>query len=110
DPRRDWGLHQRLSARLWLVTWRLASATRALTATVAVLAVAIAGAGCGSDSGESGAGDASPADVQALLSGAFKATKAVDSGDLEVRAKADVNGVASLQDPVELRIGGPFKS
>ena len=71
---------------------------------LAVLAVALGGAGCGSDDGD----DGSTRDAKALLGDTF--AKQVDSGDLEVRVKADVEGVKSLDDPLSMTLDGPFKS
>lgn len=71
---------------------------------LAVLALALGGAGCGSDDGD----DGSSRDAKALLSDTF--AKEVDSGDLELGVKADVEGVKSLEDPVSMTLDGPFKS
>ena len=75
-----------------------------LAILLAVLALALIGAGCGSDDGEEESGR----DAKALLSDTF--AKKVDSGDLELKVKADVEGVESLKEPLKLSLDGPFKS
>ncbi len=78
---------------------------RALAACVAILALVIVGAGCGSDE-DSG----SSSDAKALLNQAFASTGTVQSGDLEMLMKADVQGSDSLDGPLALRLDGPYKS
>ncbi len=84
-----------------MISFRFRTRTAPL---LAVVALALGGAGCGSDDGD----DGSSRDAKALLSDTF--TKKVDSGDLELRMKADVEGVKSLEDPVSMTLDGPFKS
>ena len=84
-----------------MISFRFRSRTAPL---LAVLALALGGAGCGSDDGD----DGTSRDAKALLSDAF--TKQVESGDLELRVKGDVEGVKSLEDPVSMTLDGPFKS
>ena len=77
--------------------------SRVLVAMLASLALGIAGLGCGSDddSGDS-------REARALLQRAFD--KKVESGDLEVQVKTDLDGLDSMKEPLELRLAGPFKS
>ena len=77
--------------------------TRHTVALLALLALALAGSGCGSD--DKG-GDLSEA--KALLERAF--AKSVDTGELDLRVKADIEGARSVNGPVDLRLRGPFKS
>lgn len=71
-----------------------------------MLAIVVAGAGCGS----AGGGGGSSSEGAALLERAFAAKNAVQSGDLKLRLRADVEGLPSLDGPLELRLDGPFKS
>lgn len=70
-------------------------------ATLASLAVALVTTGCGGGGGSS-------EDAQALLEKAF--AKEVDSGDLELQAEAQIDGLASLAGPLTFSLSGPFKS
>ena len=74
-----------------------------LLAIVATLALALIGAGCGGDDG-----GGSSEDAGALLEKAF-ATQ-VDSGDLKLDLKAEIDGLAQLSGPLSLSLSGPFKS
>ena len=78
--------------------------SRNTVALVAALALALAGTGCGSD--DDGGGDLSEA--RTLLERAF--AKSVDTGELDLQVKADIEGVRSLEGPLDLRLSGPFKS
>ena len=69
----------------------------------ALLAVALAG--CGGDNGGGGEGSK---DAQALLEKAF--SKQVDSAELKLDLKADLEGLDQLKGPVSLTVSGPFKS
>ncbi len=73
-----------------------------LLAIVVTLALALIGAGCGE--GEGGSSE----DASALLEKAF--TTQVDSGDLELDFKAELDGVPQLSGPLTLSLSGPFKS
>ena len=74
-----------------------------LLALVATLAVAPIAAGCGGDDGGGSSDDAS-----ALLEKAFSTQ--VDSGDLKLDLKAEIDGLAELNGPLSLSLSGPFKS
>lgn len=71
-----------------------------LLTIIAILALAAVGAGCG--------GGGSSDDAEALLNKAF-ATE-VDSADLKIDVKADLEGVDQLNGPLSLTIEGPYKS
>jgi len=71
-------------------------------ALLAVLTVALAGCG-----GDDGGGEGSR-DAQALLTKAF--SKQVDSAELKLDIKADLEGLDQLRGPVSLTLSGPFKS
>ena len=62
-------------------------------------------AGCGGDDSPSAE---ESADAQALLEKAF--SKQVDSADLKLDMKADLEGLDQLKGPVSLSLSGPFKS
>ena len=74
-----------------------------LLALVATLTLALIGAGCGGDDGGGSSDDAS-----ALLEKAFSTQ--VDSGDLKLEFKAEIDGLAQLSGPLSLSLSGPFKS
>ncbi|MDQ3645024.1 MAG: hypothetical protein M3356_05910 [Actinomycetota bacterium] len=73
-------------------------------AIVATLALALIGAGCGGDDG----GGSSDEDARALLEKAF--TTQVDSGDIALDLKAELDGAEELKGPLSLTLSGPFKS
>jgi len=73
-----------------------------LMAVVGTLAVALIGAGCGDD----GAG--SSEEAGAMLEKAF--AEQVDSGNLQLDLKADIDGLTSFSGPLSLSLSGPFKS
>ncbi len=75
-----------------------------LLAIVATLALALIGAGCG----EGGEGGGSSEDVNALLDKAF--AKQINSADLKLDVKAELDGVPQLSGPLTLSISGPFKA
>ena len=79
---------------------------RLTAALLACLALAITALGCGSEDDEGDTGDS--AQARALLERAF--AKTVHSGEMTVQIKADVEGLRSLREPLELRFDGPFKS
>ena len=62
-------------------------------------------AGCGGDDAPSAE---ESADAQALLEKAF--SKQVDSADLKLDMKADLEGLDQLKGPVSVSLSGPFKS
>ena len=62
-------------------------------------------AGCGGDDSPSAE---ESADAQALLEKAF--SKQVDSADLKLDMKADLEGLDQLKGPVSVSLSGPFKS
>ena len=62
-------------------------------------------AGCGGDDAPSAE---ESADAQALLEKAF--SKQVDSADLKLDVKADLEGLDQLKGPVSVSLSGPFKS
>ena len=72
-----------------------------LLALLATLALALAG--CGGDGGGDGSKDA-----RVLLQKAFE--KQVNSADLRLDLKADLEGLDQLKGPISLSIEGPFKS
>lgn len=73
-----------------------------LLALLATLVLALAGCG-----GDDGGGEGSK-DARALLEKAFD--KQVDSADLRLDLKADLEGLDQLKGPISLSIEGPFKS
>jgi hypothetical protein len=75
---------------------RRAALTLSLLAAAALLALT----GCG--------GGGSSKDARALIDKAFKSS--VGSADVALNIEAKVNGVASLQQPISLKIAGPYKS
>ena len=81
---------------------------RALAAALlAVLALALTSAGCGGSDGDDGH-DGNAREARALLEDTF--AKDVESGELELKVKAAVEGVKSLEEPLEVTVKGPFKS
>ena len=68
----------------------------ALLAAVAVVA------GCG------GGGGGSSEDARALIDKAFKTS--IPSADMTLNIQAEVRGVAQLQQPVSLKVAGPYQS
>ncbi|MEA2429540.1 MAG: hypothetical protein QOI19_13 [Thermoleophilaceae bacterium] len=71
-------------------------------APIAVLLAALAViAGCGGGSGSS-------TDARALIDKAFK--QPISSADMTLNIEAKVNGVAQLQQPISLKVAGPFQS
>ena len=74
-----------------------------LLAIIAVLSLALL-TGCGGDDGDSGSSE----DAKALLEKAFQ--KQVDSGDLRVDLRAELDGLAQVKGPVALTLGGPYRS
>jgi hypothetical protein len=68
----------------------------------ALLAVAALIAGCG------GGGGGSSADARALIDKAFKTS--IPSADMTLNITAEVRGVAQLQQPVSLKVAGPYQS
>lgn len=64
-----------------------------------VAALSLLAAGCGGSSSE---------DAQALLDKAF--SKTVDSGDLDLKLEANIDGLASFSGPLALNLSGPFSS
>lgn len=73
-----------------------------LLALLATLVLALSGCG-----GDDGGGEGSE-DARALLERAFG--KQVDSADLKLEVKADLEGLDQLKGPISLTIEGPFKS
>ena len=73
-----------------------------LLALLATLVLALAGCG-----GDDGGGEASK-DARVLLARAFE--KQVDSAQLSLDLKADLEGLDQLDGPLSLSIDGPFKS
>lgn len=55
-----------------------------------------------------GCGDSSSEDAQALLDKAF--SKTVDSGDLDLKLEANIDGLESFSGPLALDLSGPFNS
>ena len=82
---------------------------RAPATLLAVLAVAFGSAGCGSDRGDAGSAGSS-AEATAVLERALEKQKTVDSGDLALELKADLDGIGLIPGPLDLRFQGPFKS
>jgi hypothetical protein len=76
---------------------------RMLLALIAALMLVVAG--CGGDDAPTAE---ESADAQALLEKAF--SKQVDSADIKLNVKADLEGLDQLKGPVSLSISGPFKS
>jgi hypothetical protein len=75
---------------------RRAALALSLLAAAALLALA----GCG--------GGGSSKDARALIDKAFK--QSIPSADMTLAIEAKVNGVAQLQQPVSLKIAGPYQS
>jgi hypothetical protein len=72
------------------------------TAPVLVLLAAVAlMAGCGGGGGSS-------KDARALLDTAFK--QSISSADMTLNIEAKINGIAQLQQPINLKVAGPFQS
>jgi hypothetical protein len=72
------------------------------TAPVLVLLAAVALiAGCGGGGGSS-------KDARALIDKAF--SQSITSADMTLNVEAKVNGVAQLQQPISLKVSGPFQS
>lgn len=69
-----------------------------------VFAFLLVVAGCGGDDG--GGGD--PKEARALLEDAFD--KQVDSAELKLELKAELDGIDQLDDPLSLTMSGPFES
>ena len=67
----------------------------------AVLAAVALIAGCGGGGGSS-------KDARALIDKAF--TSSITSADMTLNIEAKVNGVAQLQQPISLKVAGPFQS
>lgn len=81
------------------------SSLRLATALVAAVSLAVTGLACGGDDG--GGGDSGEA--KALLERAFE--KQVDSGDLKIDVKADLESSEDrLDKPIALRLDGPYES
>ena len=57
-----------------------------------------------------GGGDDEDVDVNQVLRQTFGEDKDINSGRLDVSARLEANGLAQLQGPVTLRLGGPFSS
>src|SRR3954469_14396052 len=73
------------------------------TALIFVLLAAVAlVAGCG------GGGSGSSADARALIDKAFKTS--IPSADMTLNITAEVRGVPQLQQPVSLKVAGPYQS
>lgn len=77
----------------------------ALLAILSTLALVLVGAGCGGSDNGGGGGSA---DAKPLLEKAF--AKKVDSGELSLDIKAELDGVDQLKGPLSLGLKGPFKS
>ena len=78
---------------------------RSLLALIAALALAVAGVACGDDDD---GGSGSSGEAKALLERGFG--KAVDSGELELDMKADLDGGGDRFDkPINLKVEGPFE-
>jgi hypothetical protein len=72
------------------------------TAPVLVVLAAVALiAGCGGGGGNS-------KDARALIDKAFK--QSITSADMTLNIEAKVNGIAQLQQPISLKVAGPFQS
>jgi hypothetical protein len=74
-----------------------AALTLSLLAVVALIGLV----GCGGGGGSS-------KDARALIDKAFK--QSISSADMTLNVEAKVNGVAQLQQPISLKITGPFQS
>ena len=74
-----------------------------MLAAAATLGLLLAGCG-GSSSGSSGQ------DVSKVLSATFGGKKQITSGQLNMSLTANLQGVAQLQDPVSVKLNGPFES
>jgi hypothetical protein len=72
-----------------------------LTAALLLLAAGAIAACGGGGSGQ---------DLDTVLNATFGGKKKVDSGRLDMRLTADLQGAATLKDPVTVKIGGPFES
>jgi hypothetical protein len=68
----------------------------------ALLAAVALVAGCG------GGGGGSSQDARALIDKAFKTS--IPSADLTLNIQAEVRGIAQLQQPVSLKVAGPYQS
>lgn len=68
---------------------------------VSLLAALALIAGCGGDSG-------SGKDARALIDKAFK--QSITSAEMTLNIEAKVNGVAQLQQPISLKVAGPYQS
>jgi hypothetical protein len=93
-------------ARTLTLTWRKLPLQRntkwVRTAPVLVLLAAVALiAGCGGGGGSS-------KDARALIDKAF--SQSITSADMTLNVEAKVNGVAQLQQPISLKVSGPFQS
>lgn len=75
-----------------------------LLAVLATFALAVAGCGGGDGGGGAGGGG----DARAVLKTAFD--KQVDSADLKIDVKANLDGVPGLKGPLSLSLAGPYKS
>jgi hypothetical protein len=73
----------------------------ALTLSLLVALGLLGLVGCGGGGGNSG-------DARALIDKAFK--QPISSADMTLNIEAKVNGVASLQQPVSLKVSGPYQS
>jgi hypothetical protein len=69
---------------------------------ISLLAAAAIVAGCG------GGGSGSSKDARALIDKAFK--QSIGSADMTLNIQAKVTGVAALQQPIGLKIAGPYQS
>jgi hypothetical protein len=69
---------------------------------ISLLAAAAIVAGCG------GGGSGSSKDARALIDKAFK--QSIGSADMTLNIQAKVNGVAALQQPIGLKVAGPYQS
>lgn len=76
----------------------------------ALIALLCAGllAGCGSDDDSGGGSGGGSDDPAALLEKAF--AKNADSGEIRVKASAEVDGAPQMKGPVSFELEGPFKS
>ena len=77
------------------IKWVRLALVGSLLAAVALVA------GCGGDSGSS-------KDARALIDKAFK--QSIPSAEMTLNIQAKVNGVAQLQQPVSLKVAGPYES
>jgi hypothetical protein len=78
-----------------------------LASLLVLLATALVGAGCGGDDSNGGGSSAGSDDAQALLAKAF--AKPVESAELDVDVKADLDGLP-IGGPIAFSIKGPYKS